>query len=240
MSGESYMESDFYKDSDYTADISTKMRVPDRLTAHGGVPATSRNGDPHIVEDAGGHMYGMQVPDRILLNGNDQHLPSKSVAREMQLEQSVLPPTPEHVRVQTPPRNIHLDEVNFPSARDQPYCVAPSPPTGSIKLEDVAYPSADEGIQTPDHNVKAKQRSITVAKSSSFEHDLSLRAGESTESLSVYEEVQMMRRQIAKLNHRVMAVELENQQAQQREMVLTVLCSAYFLVKAMVWLNKSF
>ena len=29
----------------------------------------------------------------------------------------------------------------------------------------------------------------------------------------------MMRRQIAKLNHRVMAVELENQQAQQREMV---------------------
>lgn len=159
-------------------------------------------------------MYGMQVPDRILLNGNDQHLPSKSVAREMQLEQSVLPPTPEHVRVQTPPR--------------------------SIKLEDVAYPSADEGIQTPDHNVKAKQRSITVAKSSSFEHDLSLRAGESTESLSVYEEVQMMRRQIAKLNHRVMAVELENQQAQQREMVLTVLCSAYFLVKAMVWLNKSF
>jgi len=208
------MESDFYKDSDYTADISTKMRVPDRLTAHGGVPATSRNGDPHIVEDAGGHMYGMQVPDRILLNGNDQHLPSKSVAREMQLEQSVLPPTPEHVRVQTPPR--------------------------SIKLEDVAFPSADEGIQTPDHNVKAKQRSITVAKSSSFEHDLSLRAGESTESLSVYEEVQMMRRQIAKLNHRVMAVELENQQAQQREMVLTVLCSAYFLVKAMVWLNKSF
>lgn len=38
--------------------------------------------------------------------------------------------------------------------------------TRSIKLEDVAYPSADEGIQTPDHNVKAKQRSITVAKSS--------------------------------------------------------------------------
>ena len=28
-----------------------------------------------------------------------------------------------------------------------------------------------------------------------------------------------MRRQIAKLNHRVMAVELENQQSQQREMV---------------------
>ena len=42
---------------------------------------------------------------------------------------------------------------------------------------------------------------------------------EGVEGLSVYEEVQMMRRQIAKLNHRLMAVELENQQQQQREMV---------------------
>ena len=79
MSGESYMESDFYNDSAYTQDISTKMRVPDRLTAHGGVPGNkrkeswsmnnihgvfkgnSRNGDPHIVEETAGHMYGMQV-----------------------------------------------------------------------------------------------------------------------------------------------------------------------------------
>ena len=42
MSGESYMESDFYNDSAYTQDISTKMRVPDRLTAHGGVPGEER------------------------------------------------------------------------------------------------------------------------------------------------------------------------------------------------------
>ena len=37
-----------------------------------------------------------------------------------------------------------------------------------IKLEDVAYPSADEGIQTPDH-FKGKQRNATIAKSSRFE-----------------------------------------------------------------------
>jgi len=49
----------------------------------------------------------------------------------------------------------------------------------------------------------------------------------------------MMRRQIAKLNHRLMAVELENQQQQQRETVLTVVVSAYFVVKALLWLNKS-
>ena len=38
-----------------------------------------------------------------------------------------------------------------------------------IKLEDVAYPSADEGIQTPDH-FKGKQRNVTIAKSSRFEY----------------------------------------------------------------------
>ena len=101
----------------------------------------------------------------------------------------------------------------------------------------------------------------------SVDGDTSLRAGESLESgLSVYDEVQMMRRQLAKLNHRLMAVELENQQQQQREMVrysekflnlvfrvwifvlpvltfslqvLTVVVSAYFVVKALLWLNKS-
>ena len=48
MSGESYMESDFYNDSAYTQDISTKMRVPDRLTAHGGVPGIGKR----IIHDA--------------------------------------------------------------------------------------------------------------------------------------------------------------------------------------------
>ena len=58
-----------------------------------------------------------------------------------------------------------------------------------------------------------------VERGASVDVDTSLR-GESMESgLSVYDEVQMMRRQIAKLNHRLMSVELENQQQQQREMV---------------------
>jgi len=231
------MESDFYNDSAYTADISNKMRVPDRLTAHGAAPV--RNGEINYTETTNTeHMYGMQVPDRILLNGNDQHFPAKSTPRELQLEHSVLPPTPEHVRVQTPPRSIKLDDVAYPSAREQPYCCTP-PYNGSIKLDDVAYPSADEGIQTPENYVKTKPVNNGYTTNSNSLGDLTLRSGESTEGLSVNDEVQMMRRQIAKLNHRLMAVELENQQQQQREMVLTVLCSVYFLVKAVVWLNKA-
>ena len=41
---------------------------------------------------------------RIMLAGSDEHVYSKGPPRELQLEKSVMPPTPEHVRVQTPPR----------------------------------------------------------------------------------------------------------------------------------------
>lgn len=57
--------------------------------------------------------------------------------------------------------------------------------------------------------------------------------------LSTYEEIQLVRRQLAKMNHRLMAVELENQQQGQREMILTVLVSAYFIGKIIMWVNRS-
>jgi len=216
MSGDRYMDTDFYNDSAYTADISTKMRIPEHLMAHGSV-----NGDSHDLdmEKTNMALYDMQVPDRILLAGSEQHIPSKSTPRELQLEHSVIPPTPEHVRVHTPPRSIKLGDVHFPSATEEP--------------------------RTPqEHNVRGTSRGPGgglkggLERGGSYEAETSVRS-ESGEGLSVYEEVQMMRRQIAKLNHRLMAVELENQQQQQREMVLTVLVSAYFVVKAMLWINKS-
>ena len=44
---------------------------------------------------------------------------------------------------------------------------------------------------------------------------------------------------MAKLNHRLMAVELENQQQQQREMILSVVLSAFFIGKLVMWVNRS-
>eukprot|EP00092_Neocalanus_flemingeri_P060230 GFUD01072167.1.p1 GENE.GFUD01072167.1~~GFUD01072167.1.p1 ORF type:complete len:250 (+),score=77.53 GFUD01072167.1:70-819(+) len=248
MSGDRYMDSDFYNDSAYTADISTKMRMPEHLMAHGSVNGDYVNHDLDL-EKTNTHLYGMQVPDRILVAGSEQHIPSKSTPRELQLEHSVMPPTPEHVRVHTPPRSITLDQLY---AQEEPYCLTPDPERGqdeaqigSIKLGDVHFPSASEEPRTPqEQNGRGTSRGPGggqkggLERGGSYEADTPIRS-ESVEGLSVYEEVQMMRRQIAKLNHRLMAVELENQQQQQREMVLTVLVSAYFVVKAMLWINKS-
>jgi len=61
----------------------------------------------------------------------------------------------------------------------------------------------------------------------------------SKENMTPFEELQLVRRQIAKLNHRLMAVELENQQQQQREMILTALVTAYFFGKFIFWVNRN-
>ncbi|XP_023334172.1 transport and Golgi organization protein 11 isoform X2 [Eurytemora carolleeae] len=214
MSGERYMESDFYSDSAYTADISTRMRVPDRLLAHNGNGVNHAEDEEELRWREKGSMFNMQVPDRILVAGSDQHIHSKSTPRELQLENSVIPPSPDLVRVQTPPR--------------------------SIKLDDIAYPSAGETqdhFSPPRYTRAPEQRSTRKDRTISFDPDLSLSHGHDS-NLSLYDEVQRMRTQMAKLNHRLMATEMENQLQNQRWQVCSVLVSAYFLVKALIWVNR--
>jgi len=227
MSGEQYntdyMNSEFYSDSAYTADISTRMRVPDRLMAHNGNgadeelrwPSSENNSDPRWTETNSVYsLSSMQVPDRILLAGSDHHVSSKSTPRELQLEKHIMPPTPEHVRVHTPPRSIRLDDVPFPSAAESP--MASTPPKPSFM----------------------KVRNNFKERTPNYDADLSLSQG-SEANISLYDEVQRMRTQLAKLNHRLMAAEMEVQQQNQRWQVCSVLVSAYFLVKTMIWINKN-
>lgn len=221
MSDDKFVEN-FYDSTAYTADISTKMRIPEHINAHGSYANgdySNANGKEYSKTNSA--LYEMQVPDRIMVAGQDEHFYPKSTPRELQLEKNVMPPTPEHVRVQTPPRSIKLGEVSYDSA--------PSTPAHRDNA----------GVRQNGHLPGGFPGGRRLERGSSVDVDTSFR-GESVESgLSVYDEVQMMRRQIAKLNHRLMAVELENQQQQQREMVLTVVVSAYFVVKALLWLNKS-
>lgn len=63
--------------------------------------------------------------------------------------------------------------------------------------------------------------------------------GSGGEGLSAAEEVLHLRRQMAKLNRRVMAIELENLNRQQKEKIIYGIGIAYFLLKAIIWLNRS-
>ena len=59
MSGDKFAD-EFYDSSAYTADISTKMRIPEHINAHGSLS----NGEGGPGGKSNSALYDMQVPDR--------------------------------------------------------------------------------------------------------------------------------------------------------------------------------
>jgi hypothetical protein len=59
------------------------------------------------------------------------------------------------------------------------------------------------------------------------------------EGLTPSEELVHLRRQMAKLNRRVMAIELDSLQRQQREKIIYAIGLAYFFFKTIFWLARS-
>lgn len=77
---------------------------------------------------------------------------------------------------------------------------------------------------------------FNLIKSFSREGTPPLIAGDGLHSA---EETLHLRRQVAKLNRRVLAVEVDNIQRQQREKIVYCLGLAYFLIKAIMWMNRN-
>ena len=101
-------DEDPIRDSRFTAEISNRMRVPDRIMVAGENNQTRSpvfvgvNGPTAINHGRGGggennQKIDMKVPDRILVAGGEQHIAAKSTPFEMQIENAVLPPTKDHV-----------------------------------------------------------------------------------------------------------------------------------------------
>jgi hypothetical protein len=94
---------DTYRDSRFTAEINDRMRVPDRIMVAGGnhmhSPTTFVGVNGHRGASFGRDQYAsdMKVPDRILVAGGNQHIAEKSTPFEMRVENSVMPPTRDHV-----------------------------------------------------------------------------------------------------------------------------------------------
>lgn len=112
----------------------------------------------------------------------------------------------------TPPRTLTLDKYPFPGLDD-------------AEPEHDRIPVAEPVSNAPAHGKAA----------------LALRDATPPpgEGVTPAEELQHLRRQMAKLNRRVMALELENLNRMQRDKILYGLGIAYFLLKAVIWLNKS-
>nr|XP_045612858.1 transport and Golgi organization protein 11-like isoform X5 [Procambarus clarkii] len=219
---------DHFYDGPYEPDISTQMKVPKRIRVTGdneddptvnwarynGINEKFEMKVPDRIVVAG----MMLVPERIILTGGEQHIGTRAVLREVELEQSIMPqPDPTLYRVQNPPQTITLDAYTYPGT------------------EDISPAAEDRESSTP-----GSIPTILPRNSNSFIHPVH-ESGTPvfTTDLSPSEEVSLLRRQVGRLNRRVMALELDTQQRANREMIMYTLGVAYFLIKALLWLNRN-
>ncbi|XP_063979863.1 transport and Golgi organization protein 11 isoform X2 [Diachasmimorpha longicaudata] len=217
-------DADGFYDPNFTMDINRKMRVPKSIRVSGDYSDddTSTNGSGTWNPPVQNEKFDMHVPDRILVVGQDQHVGMKAPPIEMALEKSVTQPiTHGMVRVQTPPRVLTLGDHFFPTADDD-------------DLENFGSTSEqNNAFSTPPTYVNQTQIARRAAREQTPIYS-SLDV-----SLPPSEEIQHLRRQVGKLNRRVMAVELEMAQRQQREKILYAITIAYLFLKAFNWISRN-
>jgi len=209
-------EMDYLYNGDYTAEMSAKMQVPKKIQVGGGGNDDDISAaDEMVINPWQPDKIDMRVPDRILLLGHNQHVGAEAPPRELQVENTIMPPDPGLIRVQTPPRVITLDEHYFPTAVDELY------ERDSRPLQKLQEPLTE--LQCDSRGYKPNQ---------TFQMDNTM-----MEYSVSQEEVVHLRRQLAKLNRRVMNVEREMASRQQRDFLVWGFASVYLVFKLLSWMQ---
>uniref|UniRef100_A0AAR5PG34 Mff-like domain-containing protein n=2 Tax=Dendroctonus ponderosae TaxID=77166 RepID=A0AAR5PG34_DENPD len=195
-----YTEDAFVTDADFKVEINQKMKVPQKISFN------DRNGDIRnswIRDD-----FNMQVPERILVMGQDQHVGEQY--------DTTLP------RVATPPRTLTLDKYPYPGIE-----------------EGKCDPDIDDHLPVvrPKAKVQLNLNESVYSMTNSYK-EATPPLGGGGESLTPAEEVVHLRRQLAKLNRRVMTLELETINRLQKEKIVVGFGIAYFLLKVIIWMNR--
>ncbi|XP_057651294.1 transport and Golgi organization protein 11 [Diorhabda carinulata] len=211
-----YTDDAFVSDVNFKVGINQKMKVPDRITFSSDINGDSRGSWT-------GDNLDMNVPERILVAGQHQHVGTRAPPREIVFDNSIIPTEPysyDLPRVATPPRTLTLDKYPFPGVDEyeDPYVEEDQLPVvktaPKIRMNDVSFHLGNQFNDSSTH----------------------LYAGE---GLTPAEEVIHLRRQMAKLNRRIMALELENINRLQKEKIVVGFGIAYFLLKVIIWMNRN-
>ncbi|CAG0889397.1 unnamed protein product [Darwinula stevensoni] len=151
------------------------------------------------------HVPNMIVPDRILLAGEEHTIGVKGPPRELQLESAIFP-------------SGSPDHVSIPT------------PPRVIMLSEHTFPSVDDEPEPKlDQYEHTKSRNNPIATPSQSGTPRPLG------TISSIEELQLLRHQVSRLNRRVLALETDSAQRQQRELLLGLLTAGYFVLKIIKW-----
>ncbi|XP_060517247.1 transport and Golgi organization protein 11 [Cylas formicarius] len=211
-----YTEDAFVTDANFKVEINEKMKVPDRISFNPEVNGETRN---FWTKDS----FDMHVPERILVVGQHQHIGTRAPPREIAFDNSIIKSDPypsDLPRVATPPRNLTLDKYVFPGVNDY----------------EEEFSAAEEKLPVSKPKAKVRINDSTFSMSNSYRESTPPLGG--GDPLTPAEEVLHLRRQMAKLNRRLIALEMENLNRLQKEKIVLGFGMAYFLFKVILWMSR--
>ncbi|XP_050538448.1 transport and Golgi organization protein 11 [Daktulosphaira vitifoliae] len=214
---------DYVYDSNFTEEINKKMQVPKSIKVNGDVSNFRPTNFYSDEDNPYGDNFDMQVPEKIILLGHNQHKGSSSKPKEFAIDDLIIPqPPPEEIlRVQTPPSKITLSKHYFPTVLDDMNSKYSSPDQ---------YAVFNNKIMNDDINTAEQNKPINT---SFFNTSIS-------EPMTLSEEVAHLRQQMSRVSRRV--IELEHLVSQpfyikERKLILTLACG-YLVLKITSWLTR--
>ncbi|KAG1685693.1 Mitochondrial fission factor [Nymphon striatum] len=201
----------------YTADISNRMRVPDRIHVIGN---TKQNQESVTTN----HAVGMNVPERILVTGNEEHVAGPVAPRELTLESSILPSKMDTVELDTPPRTLTLSTHAYPSADHE---------EGVALVKNALKRLYDEYGNKIEWNGDKKNKDDVMALDTSASEVNGIKP-----YTDVEDELRNLHNQVRGLKTRMKALEEDNIQMQQREVLAYSAAFMYIVLKGLFWIHK--
>ncbi|KAM5326566.1 mitochondrial fission factor isoform 8-T8 [Glossophaga mutica] len=227
---------------EYTEGISQRMRVPEKLK----VAPPNADLEQEFQEGVPNASVIMQVPERIVVAGNNEDIPFSRPGDLDLIQSTSLKP----LALKTPPRVLTLSErpLDFLDLE------RPSPTPQNDEVRSVGRlkrerSMSENAVRQNGQLVRTDSvpvlRGGSAAATSNPHHD-NVRYGISnidavvegtSDDMAVVDAVSL-RRQIIKLNRRLQLLEEENKERAKREMVMYSITVAFWLLNSWLWFRR--
>ncbi|XP_006861967.1 PREDICTED: mitochondrial fission factor isoform X3 [Chrysochloris asiatica] len=207
---------------EYTEGISQRMRVPEKLK----VAPPNADLEPGFPEGAPTTSVIMQVPERIVVAGNNEDIPF-SRPPDLDLIQST-PLKP--LALKTPPRVLTLSErpLDFLDLE------RPLPTPQNEEIRAVGRLKRERSMSEN----AVRQNGQLVRNDSMYGISNMDTTVEGTSDDMTVVDAASLRRQIIKLNRRLQLLEEENKERARREMLMYSITVAFWLLNSWLWFRR--
>ncbi|XP_063771671.1 mitochondrial fission factor isoform X5 [Pseudophryne corroboree] len=208
---------------EYTEGISQRMRVPEKLK----VASSNAEADPQSQVNMPMSGVIMQVPERIVVAGQNEE---GSFSRPSDLD--LIQTTPfEPLALKTPPRILTLSE------RPLDFLDLERPTPVTPQSEEVRFMGRQKRERSVSENL-ARQNGQLVRNDSMYAVSTLDSTMDGTPDDLTVVDAASLRRQIIKLNRRLLLLEEENKERVKREMVLYSITVAFWLFNSWFWFRR--